>query len=376
MSSEETDAGKQSSDGNNETPTASFSSSTRPAPPSMSETTTSTRANSALSNPSSRKPRKRAKVSFSVEAISKDGSGDGSKVTVKEEHGIFLGPLLGRMMVSSSDQSDDGAEGTDTSVTSAVSSSEPVISFAPGALTNEKMSQSGSPHGILKRADSSQPLGDSNVDYDNLVVQMGLLKCGHRYRAVVPIPDYWKEKKEGDKKSTRSPEKDDNEQEVVGNGQSSVSDYAMDVRIAEDSLDEDLRGEVQREDSDVSSGALPQRNVYITLSARRRGPYRGRFVLELTRRQVGASTESRSTSLSESSQDNQPTIDRTSKEPIPSTSKSAAPSIPQKCMMSLQVDATIMGKDMGTPKLRNGVVCSGKIVGYDSDEETEWQGFD
>ena len=41
-----------------------------------------------------------------------------------------------------------------------------------------------------------------------------------------------------------------------------------------------------------------------------------------------------------------------------------------------QVDATIMGKDMGTPKLRNGVVCLGKLAGYDSDDETEWHGFD
>jgi len=48
----------------------------------------------------------------------------------------------------------------------------------------------------------------------------------------------------------------------------------------------------------------------------------------------------------------------------------------KKCIMSVQVDATIMGKDMGTPKLRNGVICLGKIVGYDSDDETEWQGFD
>ena len=48
----------------------------------------------------------------------------------------------------------------------------------------------------------------------------------------------------------------------------------------------------------------------------------------------------------------------------------------KKCLMSLQVDATIMGEDMGTPKLRNGVVCLGKMVGYDSDDETEWQGFD
>ena len=91
------------------------------------------------------------------------------------------------------------------------------------------------------------------------------------------------------------------------------------------------------------------RQFVITLSAKRRGSYRGRFVLELTRRRL-----------------NQPPLIITSSEK----------DLTQKCIMSVQVDATIMGKDMGTPKLRNGVVCLGKIVGYDSDEETEWQGFD
>ena len=47
-----------------------------------------------------------------------------------------------------------------------------------------------------------------------------------------------------------------------------------------------------------------------------------------------------------------------------------------RCLMSMQVEATIMGKDTGTPKLRNGVICLGKLVGYDNDDETEWQGFD
>ena len=68
----------------------------------------------------------------------------------------------------------------------------------------------------------------------------------------------------------------------------------------------------------------------------------------------------------------------TPKRTDPTTTIATTPTSPtcEKCLMSLQVDATIMGEDMGTPKLRNGVVCLGKMVGYDSDDETEWQGFD
>mmetsp|Transcript_11446 Transcript_11446/g.21174 ORF Transcript_11446/g.21174 Transcript_11446/m.21174 type:complete len:386 (-) Transcript_11446:32-1189(-) len=338
-----------------------------------------TAAKSTLSEPSPRKPRKRAKVSFSQEVISKDNSGDGSKVVIKEEHGVFLGPLLGRMVVSSSDQI-DGEEDADTSK---AASSAPVISFANDSHTNEKLlSYSESSHGILKSSNkkSQQPLGGNgnSVEYDNLVVRMGLLKCGHRYRVVVPIPDYWKQKDA----QTKTSNKDDAEQ-VVQIMQSHES-YAMHVRIVEDSLDGDLRGEIQTEyaDSDASSSSattLRQHHVCITLSARRRGPYRGRFVLEFTRRH--GRLESQSTSHSKFLQQTESIPNTESKSnlatsPEASSNTPDAHPSPHKCLMSLQVDATIMGKDMGTPKLRNGVVCSGKMVGYDSDEETEWQGFD
>mmetsp|Transcript_8904 Transcript_8904/g.21616 ORF Transcript_8904/g.21616 Transcript_8904/m.21616 type:complete len:356 (+) Transcript_8904:70-1137(+) len=338
------------------------------APASATRTSSSTaptNANLALSNPSSRKPRKRAKVTFTAEVISKDDTGNGSKVVVKEEHGIFLGPLLGRMVVSS----DPKQEATDTPEAT-MSSCRPVVSFESDCLTNEKLASIESPHGILKPADSAQPLGDSNVNYDNLVVQMGLIKCGHRYRSVVPVPDHWKQ--EGDKAAI--PHKEAADQI---NTQSCES-YDMDVRISEDSLDDDLRGEVQTEYADASESTelpLRQHHVSITLSARRRGPYRGRFVLELTRRQ-GGKIKSQSTSLSGSAQEmGEIRESRPDSNTTASLASKAAP-IPQKCLMSLQVDATIMGKDMGTPKLRNGVVCLGKMVGYDSDEETEWQGFD
>jgi hypothetical protein len=42
----------------------------------------------------------------------------------------------------------------------------------------------------------------------------------------------------------------------------------------------------------------------------------------------------------------------------------------------VQMEAMMMGKDQGTPQLKEYIQCLGKLVGYDSDDETEWQGFD
>lgn len=281
----------------------------------------------------------------------------------------------------SSDQK-NGVDGSDTSSKAPVPSSGPTISFANDGHTDEKISYSESQHGILKTNNNAQQFGDSNVKYDNLVVRMGLLKCGQRYRVVIPVPDYWKQKGEA-----TTPSKKDAKQAHGSN--------AMDVRIAEDSLDGDLRGEVQTEYVTIDASGSSERtvclhHVCITLSARRRGPYRGRFVLEFTRRcQDGR--ESQSTSPSKSSRKTGPIKMNTTEDnsdltisgestainqEAMSSNESNVNSPPKKCLMSLQVDATIMGNDMGTPKLRNGVVCLGKMVGYDSDEETEWQGFD
>jgi len=47
-----------------------------------------------------------------------------------------------------------------------------------------------------------------------------------------------------------------------------------------------------------------------------------------------------------------------------------------KHIVSVQINATQLGKDQGKPQLKSNVVKLGKLVGYDSDEETEWRGFD
>ena len=291
-------------------------------------------------------PHKRTKgkgVSFAQEVISKDNS-NGSKVLIKEEHGIFLGPLLGRIAISDS-SSDHGDNSSATGAISDSESSADVISFANDVHTNEKISYGESSDGIIK---STTNTTHNNVEYDNLVVRLGLLKCGHRYQVIVPIPNYWKQQTKTDADTTT-------------NDTNIVQSYAMSVRIAEESMDGDLVGEIIQHDVSRTTSS----DCCLTLSARRRGPYRGRIVLELTRVKANESiSDTADSMLSKQDEDGESKMsDITSQNP-------------DKCLMSLQCDATIMAKDMGTPKLRNGVICKGKIVGYDSDDETEWQGFD
>jgi len=289
-------------------------------------------------------PHKRTKgVSFAQEVISKDNS-NGSKVLIKEEHGIFLGPLLGRIAISdSSSDHEDNSSATGAISDSESSSAGNVISFANDLHTNEKISYSESSNGIIK---STTNTTHNNIEYDNLVVRLGLLKCGHRYQVIVPIPNYWKQQTKTDADTTT-------------NDTNNVQSHGMSVRVVEESMDGDLVGEIIQHDGTTSD----QYQVWMTLSARRRGPYRGRIVLELTRIEANESASDTADNI-------------LSKQDGESKMSDITSQIPDKCLMSLQCDATIMGKDMGTPKLRNGVVCKGKIVGYDSDDETEWQGFD
>lgn len=297
-------------------------------------------------------------VSFSQEVLTKDHVGDGNNVSVLEEHGVFLGPLLGRMVVSNNNSKNN------TSIDSSTTNS-PVTSFDIGnSHTDEKLSFCG-PNGIIINQQSPDSSIASSVEYDNLVIRMGLLKCGHRYRVSVPIPDYWKNQcastKDQDLQSNAIQEESENSV-IASNAQDETdppsSSHAIEVRMLEDSMDDDLRGEIETErDNDVDESTC-QHCVSITLSARRRGPYRGRFVLELSRHMIRVASKNDANAKTRTNATNE------------------ADTSSQKCIMSIQVDATIMGKDMGTPKLRNGVVCLGKMVGYDSDEDTEWQGFD
>ena len=278
--------------------------------------------------------RKRSKVSFSEEVISKDG--DGNKILVEEEHGVFLSMLGQKRVVSGTESSDD--ERSSVEVAERIST----ISFGDDDdLLKQKLAYSEKEDGNIIQSTKSASTTETKqgnlrvvVEYDNLVVKIGLLKIGHRYRMIVPIPKHWEQG--GGRDNEQQEEKDTQRKD--------------EVKIIEDSFDDDLRGEIETGEhsnsADDSSSGTPSKAYHhylnITLSAKRRGPYRGRIVLELTRNPFD-------TSSSETT---------------------------QKCIMSVQVDATIMGQDMGTPKLRNGVTCLGKIVGYDSDDETEWQGFD
>lgn len=304
-----------------------------------------------------------SRVSFSEEAMSKDTKGDGSVVIVREERGTFLGPLMGRLTVSYSSSSDADAHASPVaSSPSSSSSRRGILAFAPNDDDDDD------------RGESSGSPNDVKAEYDNLVVNMGLLKCGNRYRVAVPIPKYWKVKEEVEMEV---------EEEVVdGHGvkmtsisrcdssssSSSLSlDELVDVRIAEDSIDGDLKGEVSRDEDDEEEDRRRRRHgsvLSISLSAKQRGLYRGRFLLELTRR------ERRKDGIKESMTDGSHT------DIVRSPSLSSMHVVTGRCLMSVLVEATMMGKDTGTPKLRNGVICSGKLVGYDSDDETEWQGFD
>ena len=253
---------------------------------------------------------------------------DGSRLQVTEEHGVILGPLLGKIVMSADSSSASQASLSsinsdhldDASHTS--TSSGPLLSFAEDDLTSEKLAESDSSTGLIKRGPS--PEGESSgsgVRYENIIVKMGLLKCGSRYKVSVPIPQYWKGETE--------------------------------ARMIEgSSLDEDLTGEIIPGSADGRG-----HTVTIKLGARKRGPYRGRLLLELTLR------------APQSEDDSHPNTEERQSNSTPCL-------LAEKVLMSLQIDATLMGDDLGTPKLRNGVSCLGKIVGYDSEEETEWQGFD
>ena len=367
---------------------------------------------------------------------------------IQEEHGIFLGPLLGRLVVSEyNDRVGEGEEGGSSYITSAASTTAgSLVSFGMdshdtmGAYSNGSNTKTYS-NGILKSShnNNKNSNGDDNgnksmtTEYDNLVVQMGLLKCGHRYRVIVPVPDYWKNK--SSKSQTKFAEEATTDLCMDATSLEHLQSYRMGVRIVEESLDGDLHGTIETEktmdknsamcDDDDDDNDASQHCVNITLSARRRGPYRGRFVLELTRlafngKSTMATDKTASTALplKMSELNDAPSISiPASTISLPTAkanpmkieeaatnstaTKTTTPLLPsslqlngndnhtlsaenegtnsnlllQKCIMSIQVDATIMGKDMGTPKLRNGVVCLGKMVGYDSDDETEWQGF-
>lgn len=174
-------------------------------------------------------------------------------------------------------------------------------------------------HGSFGRENTSDRV------VENLVVRMGILKCGHRYRVSVPLPD------------------------ISANNEVQVNSKMDRLSLVKDAIQTEAR--IVRVDDDDLRGEIADDGHYLNaiLSARQRGPYIGRLLIEIR-------------------------SDENASNLMASTSDINSESQAVKCI-SIQVEASIMGKGMGTPQLRNGVTCLGKLVGYDSDEETEWQGF-
>jgi len=197
---------------------------------------------------------------------------------------------------------------------------------------------------------------DVPVQYDTLTINLGLLKCGYRYETVVPVHA---PVGVGDLDSNGSGE----QEYEYGGGNGRLLTIA---KIGE-SMDTDLEAEATscpplhcgdgtessfdtRPTSNSKSSSTQQHDnddhLRIRLAARRPGRYQSTFSVVL--------------------------LEHTSEREDGGVAKIKK----MKHIVSVQINATQLGKDQGKPQLKSNVVKLGKLVGYDSDEETEWRGFD
>jgi hypothetical protein len=199
-----------------------------------------------------------------------------------------------------------------TTAAAPAASSKRHVEFAADAAAEDEMSTS----------QKSDHLGNGGwgcaaAQYDSLTISLGLLKCGYRYQTMVPI--------------------------YVSNTDAKNMQFHV-VEIGE-SLDPDLEVHAVKGASDNGDGARNDAvggdHIQIRIAARRPGKYQaGLSVLAVQR-------------------GTDPNADK----------------MPQKHVVSIRIQATLLGKDQGKPQLKANIVKLGKVVGYDSDEETEWQGF-
>ena len=184
-----------------------------------------------------------------------------------------------------------------------------------------------SDHNIKNSVECTNGNESTLLDSDKveiLAVKMGILKCGYRYRVSVPI-------------ASKNCNVIDEVNELQLNPQPQ-NDFRI-IKIDGDDIN-----------AEIEDGA----HVNVLLSAIQRGTYIGRLFIETFQKNNTTSNDTTQNDLNNSTEKLQSII---------------------KNIVSIQIEASIMGKGMGTPQLRNGVSCMGKLAGYDSDEDTEWQGF-
>ena len=307
------------------------------------------------------------------------GAANGKAVLIQEEPDVFVNAFLGRMTLSAASASSSASSEAEVEGADPAEPKQHITSKSDRVVVDAT---------TPKDACHQTTVDDEDVDYENLVVRMGLVKCGYRYQSVLLLPDYFQRptvhQQHHEPKTTTDDILSSTASASSMNPPTRRSTKTTTVRILEQSIDPDLRGDIggreneneneegpqtknkqqHHDDDEDNQDSTPSSSSYrltITLGPTRRGPYRGRFALEWSQEEEEEEVPP-SVAASVSSSNNNWRRTRTRQQR-------------HHCIMSVQVEATVMGPDMGTPKLRNGVRRLGKIVGYDSDDETTWHGF-
>ena len=294
----------------------------------------------------SRRPRRTAgHVSFAPSVLADRPST--SRVTVVEEHGVYI-DALGRRVAQSALISENGGgsrglAGDDIPHCAVAAGKERISrSAAAGKHAHEKGHVGFAVDKEANSSNSKDPISDASIgngegqiQYDSLTINLGLLKCGYRYQTTVPIhavqngDDELAEKGEGAR------------YDIIEIGESLDPDLEVEaVSNAPFACDED-----GVDDTTATNAETIRDQIQLRIAARRPGKYQSSFSV------ITAETSRLSSCGNEETRQS------------------------QRHIISVRVKATLLGKDQGKPQLKANIIKLGKLVGYDSDDETEWQGF-
>ena len=289
----------------------------------------------------SRRPRPAGHVSFAPSVLADRPST--SRVTVVEEHGVYI-DALGRRVAQDYVISGDGGGSKglagDGIPPCAVAAGKERISRS-AASKHEKGHVGFAVDEEAKSTKATDPNsgasignGEGQVQYDSLTINLGLLKCGNRYQATVPIHSVQDGDDEcADKKG------EDVQYDIVETGESLDPD--LEVQAVSNASNED-----GLDDTTATNVGIVRDHIQMRIAARRPGKYQSSFSV-ITEQTIKTSDDDNDKGTMQS----------------------------QRHIVSVGVKATLLGKDQGKPQLKSNIIRLGKLVGYDSDEETEWQGF-
>ena len=268
-----------------------------------------------------------------------------SRVTVVEERGVYTDALGRRVaqsaVISGDDGSSRGIAGDHIPPCAVAAGKERISRSAAGkhekghvefAVDNEAKSTKAS-----DLSDASIGNREEQIQYDSLTTNLGLLKCGYRYQTTVPI--------HAEHDDGEHAEKEDVQCEIVEIGESLDPD--LEVEAVPNACVGGAGGTSNAATDPNITGTCTRDQIQLRIAARRPGKYQSSFSII---------TEQTTTTMNGGGS-NGTALQK------------------QQHIVSVRVKATLLGKDQGKPQLKSNIIKLGKLVGYDSEEETEWQGF-